>query len=661
MENINKELQTAFIKNRTEELGYDVWEQFVVPPFFNSLDLKEARKACVIIGGRGCGKTMLLRYLSHQSSFSPKRSFIPDDAISHIGLYWRLDTQSANVMHGRNLPDDIWVSAFNHFLAIEIGIQILQSIQSIAKSASKSLSINDLSKLSFDTLSTFDKKFTGGLDTVLKAFEEKLTIFEMWLSNVRTIEKPVFLSGKGFLKTLISQIKEQLLTLKEAIFFVYIDEFENLIKYQQRIINTLIKHSESPLIFNIAMKRNGFVTRKTMGEESITDIADYRKYDLEDLQSNNFSLFAAEVAFLNLALAGIEEVPINIEQLRDTNTIRERDESAYREMVLTRIRSIFPSFSHRELAQTVFDEKLYFNKLKKSLEQALKKRNSKLPVESFIRSEQQQASIVTTALLYRQNLEPEKIIRELDLLTEGKDNCFTGSTAWIHNNFIGCLLSIYEPFSRPCPFYAGFDTFCLMSKGNLRHFLELCHKSINQTPKTIDNQVLRISPINQANAARQTASAFLAEIRSFGRLGNRLHTFVLRLGSLFNLAHSRKNQSEPEQNHFAFTHGALLKKEYQEFLSESVKWSVLFEEKETKLKNFSQTTSLEYVLNPIYAPYFQISYRKRHKLEISTNDFTTLVHGSYEEYQELMRKFSRQWEIKLQEANPTLFTHLLEE
>ena len=76
MYDMQTRLKEVFAKNRAEELGRDVWRDFVVPPFFDRLDLIEARKPRVIIGGRGCGKTMLLRYLSHDSAFSPSRSLV---------------------------------------------------------------------------------------------------------------------------------------------------------------------------------------------------------------------------------------------------------------------------------------------------------------------------------------------------------------------------------------------------------------------------------------------------------------------------------------------------------------------------------------------------------------------------------------------------------
>ena len=109
-------LTQLFAMNRAEELGYDVWEQFVVPPFFEKLSVGNTRKPTVIIGGRGCGKTMLLRYLSHESTFSPSRPRIPKEALSHIGLYWRADTQFASLMQRRELPDDVWAAAFKHLV-----------------------------------------------------------------------------------------------------------------------------------------------------------------------------------------------------------------------------------------------------------------------------------------------------------------------------------------------------------------------------------------------------------------------------------------------------------------------------------------------------------------------------------------------------------------
>jgi hypothetical protein len=655
-------LRTLFAKNRTEELGADVYKYFVVPPFFDKLDLRAARKPRLFIGGRGCGKTMLLRYLSHQSAFSQNRGSIPSDALEHIGLYWRVDTQFAALMNERGIADDVWSSGFNHFMAIFLGLELLRSINSVAQSNFPALSCSDVEKINFDRLMVFDPNFCGGIHKLMESFENKLWEFELWVANVRKGKEPVFLPGVQFLAALVSHVKQVLPALKPALFFVYVDEFENLLHYQKRILNTCIKHSEAPLIFNIAMKRHAFETVQTVGVESIQDIADYRKHDLEAyLLQTNFDVFAAEVLFLNLAQAGVCGIPVDVEKLRDPAELSFRREKAYQERVLARVREMFPGLTHEQLAKQVFENESLKRKIRDRIEKALLTRQSSISVEHFFRPELPQATITLTALLHRRKLAVEDVAHELVLLTEGKENKFTNGPGWVHNNFIGCLLWLYESHATVCPIFSGFDIFCHLSRGNLRHFLELCHTALNQVPDKMQAERFAVPQWLQARAARQASTAFLNEIPAFGPQGDRLHTFVFRLGLLFALAHRRPTQSEPEQSHFAITSGSkALTSENQNFLREAEKWSVLFEEKETKLKHDTQFASVEYVLNPVYAPYFNITYRKKRKLELSTDDLETLIHGSFDNATELLRRFSKQWEIE-GESEQTLFFQFIHE
>jgi len=121
-------IHNACTKNRAEELGYDVWPHFVIPLFFDQLDLRQATKPRVIVGGRGCGKTMLLRYMSHYSMFSPSRTQIPEEDANHIGLYWKADTQFANTMVSRGVASETWEAAFHHSIALTVAEEILSGL-----------------------------------------------------------------------------------------------------------------------------------------------------------------------------------------------------------------------------------------------------------------------------------------------------------------------------------------------------------------------------------------------------------------------------------------------------------------------------------------------------------------------------------------------------
>jgi hypothetical protein len=661
---MQEQIHRLLASNRTEEIGYDVWKEYVLPPFFGNLTIGDTKKPRVIIGGRGCGKTMLLRYLSHESTFSLSRPSIPPDTLSHIGLYWRSDTQFASLMQHRGIPDDTWDTAFKHLAAVVLGIELLRSLESIARSSCGMLSEQDIASLSFQRLKAFNDNIPADARALKDYLDDCLAAFETWANNVRAVSPPLFLPGHDFLKKLIALVRQQLPQLDSAVFFVYIDEFENLAEYQQRIVNTWLKHSEPPLIFNLAMKRNGFKTRATAGSESLSAIHDYRVFDLEDFDlEREFPVFAAEILLLRLKLGHVDIPVIDPNQLRAVDQLAARTEASYVRNVQTAVRSIFPAFSQREMAMEVFLDQTLKRRLVDRVVKALQKRGERSQdVERFVLDSHPEASIVVPALLHRETLPVQSVADELSRLSEGKDNKFTGATDWIHNNFVGCYLQLFDGLGRPCPFYSGFETFCYMSRGNMRHFLELCHKALSRADRGVVDAGTAISVAMQAEAARQVSADLLPEVRSFGPQGNNLHTFVLRLGSLLSLSQQSPSQSEPERTHFSIVGGdSELDEAAIRFFSEAVKWSVLFEEKGTKKKDVAGAEGVEYVLNPIYSPYFHVSYRKRRKFDLSPSDIRTIIGGDYPSVTKLLRDFQRRLAVDLAEAPLPLFAHLSQE
>ena len=341
-------LQKVCTKNRAEELGLDVWQHFVVPLFYEELDLADASKPRIIIGGRGCGKTMLLRYLSHHSMFSPRRPEIPLDALHHLGLYWKIDTHFVNLMTKRGLDDEVWASAFDHYLAVVVALDVLRSLKSMAESRLGCMTTQGVREVRIRSLGDFDaslKRDDGGCPVALlvEFLEQRERQFQSWVNNPRKVPEPVFLPGKAFVLSLINELRAQLAPIRDSLFFVYIDEYENLREYQQRIINTYIKHSEPPLIVNVAMKRNGMRTPATVGDECITAIADYRPHDLDDyITEYNFELYAAEILFSRFAtMANAHPIPVDVGTLRRTDALDSRRKRDYVSRVVVQQRGRF--------------------------------------------------------------------------------------------------------------------------------------------------------------------------------------------------------------------------------------------------------------------------------------------------------------------------------
>jgi hypothetical protein len=655
--------ESPIAQSRAEELGFDLWENFVIPPYYDSLDLISARRPRIIIGGRGCGKTMLLRYLCHESQFSSKRTDINKDCIGHIGLYWKIDTQFAKMLNQRNIQDDVWQIAFEHMATLLLSIEVLKSIESIARSKYEDFDIKGVEQFEFSILNSFRDDVPQDFNNLKKFLKREYNYFQAWVNSPKNSLGPKFLP-KGFLVELINEIKNQNEVFSDSNYFVYIDEYENSLVGQQKLINTWIKHSEMPLIFNIAMKRNSFNERNTIGNEQITNEHDFRIYDLESYYNGNirFDVFAAEILFLRLWSNGHEYLPINPDKLRSHSIsyLIYRRSPAYRIKILEFANKIFPSQSQEELAREVINDNILLIRLKDSISEILLTRKSKFIVNDFFDEKFPEAMIIIPALLHR-DLQESEILEELNKIKKAEDNKFTGKTNWIHNNFIGCLLLLYGPLGRVCPFYAGFDAFCQMSNTNLRHFLELCNKSF--TNEILSSNVLlpgikNISIKHQAEAAKSASAAFLKEVKSCGTSGNLLHTFVIRLGTYFKYINKRPSQSEPEQNHFSIN-GEINDSAIGLFIHEAIKWSILYDCKITKRKggdvNF-EDESFEYILNPIYAPYFHISYRKKRRVDFSITEFTILSNGTLTEFEGLMNKTIRALKLDKQDSLPNLFT-----
>lgn len=624
-------IRFAYAKNRAEELGHDVYDQFVVPLFYDWLEIRSQKKSFVIIGGRGCGKTTLLRYLSHSTQFSPKREELNPNDLSYIGLYLRADTNFLSSLQGGGIDPVTWKSAFNHSLACELGIEILNSLASINANERRCKAFGGLADLCFDSLKPFDREIGithADLKIYLTRSRDQLV---SWINNLDMPDKkPVFLPGATFLQRLIEAVQSQLPYLSSTLFAVFIDEYENLHEYQQRIINGLIKHGQSPLVFNVAVKRNGMPIKETDGNESIQNVADFREIDLEERIAEDFELFAAELLFSRLAEYQEElltPLPVDLSMLRDASRINQRkNNDAYRSRVMKAARDMLPRLSETELAGEVLRTERLKERLLKSIDAGIRLWNSNLDPKLFVRESAAPASVVCGALLNRKNERPESVLKELENYDSGRPSRFDlNSSQWLHNNLFGCLLQIFSVGHIPCPLFSGFDNFLLMSQSNIRHFLELIHCAFLRAEDDTFARSLQISIPDQADAVREASSVFVRDIRSCGKYGNQLHGMTLTLGAVFRHLQQDIKQSEPEINHFYISEGDVIP-ELEGFLAEAVKWSVLLEREETKKKAKGAKTT-EFVLNPVFAGHFQISYRRKRSIGISTADLITMFTG----------------------------------
>lgn len=617
-------------KTRAEEHEADVWGKFFIPPYFNKLGLHSATRSTYIVGKRGCGKTMLLKYMDYHTAFSPRRDNIPDDELTHVGIYWRVDTQFCNSLKARGLDELQWISIFESYFSLVVSSEIIRATRAIAESSYEGFTRQNFSNLKFNCAPDFHPEFPTTPDDLEKYLEGRRRLFSTWVSNMSSMTQPLLPPGRPFIDALIFDLKA-MPSLKNIAFYIYVDEVENLVPYQRRVLNSYLKHSQRPFIVSFTSKELSDESATT-GPESVNATHDFRLITLDELldeQSRN--VFFAEVYLANLDLAAGNEQGHFIQSLLSTEGLTARHSDAYREQTLRIIRTRFPFKSSKELARSALDEPRIARILEERIERALekKKAGAKLSIIMAYR-DVPEALVIVPALLNRAKHTPDYVIKELETYRQNGTGAF--ESTWVHNNLVGALLELYRPYQAICPIYSGFDTFCTMASNNLRHFLILAYKAL-EVSELLDQDV-EIFPVNiQARAAYEAADKLIDEIRTFGEYGERLRMFVLRLGGAFRGLQAQLAMSEPEQNQFTINSGARsLRQEEIRFMREALKYAILIEQLETKTKGLVGADIVDYQLNPIYAPYFQISYRRKRKIEISVEDFHVLALGNENEY-----------------------------
>ena len=191
-----------------------------------------------------------------------------------------------------------------------------------------------------------------------------------------------------------------------------------------------------------------------------------------------------------------------------------------------------------------------------------------------------------------------------------------------------------------------------MARSNLRHFQELCHESFTifeaeSSSPSVALDRLVIPEEVQANAARFASENMVLGVLQLGTYGPQLINMVRNMGKLFQLSQKRPGQSEPEVNHFSISGqlGESKRAEMESILREARIWSVVYEERDTKNKGKDDIESVEYFPNPIYAPYFGISYRKKRKVTISVKDFMDIIEGDESAFDRIRKEYERKWSL----------------
>lgn len=647
-------LADAFLNNRADHVPSEkLFSEFIVPPFFQRISIFADKRSVRILGGRGCGKTMFIRYFGHASALNPNRTDLPDTELNAIGLYHRPDTGFCALMSPQWLGPREARLAFSHYVALHLLKDACDAVVSIsqARFSEGQLSLNDprISPYIANQLGLQHDIRVSDLGTQI---DDKLGELELWVRNPKRVDAPMFVSYASILPRFASDLAQISPRLSGLAFRVFIDEFENLPELHREVICDSIKHPHERMVIHIAYKKQSVTELKTSSDERIVEIHDLTTIDLENELSRDsgFELLAAELFLLRVHRAGGQfDCPLfDPEKLHDPRTLAHRLSKAYRDQVMRCVREILPTPSSADIARGVLTDLPLRKRLSEMLAKGLELQNlDPRRADELISEEYPQVSIVMGALLNRRQQNGKTLLAQYEqAISKGPTatSPFFKEGGWIHNNLHGCLFHLYAGLPKRANInYAGFDRFCMLSSPNLRFFQALCHATLllafqRQSSEELPG-TLRVAVDTQAHAAKQVSDKLYEDVQQLGPFGSQLLEVTRRLGKIFEAFNRRRSQSEPEINHFSIDDAdrSVLTDSSQRLLREAKIWSVLYEEKDTKNKSDYDIAQTDLVLNPIFAPHFGISYRKRRKITLKAGAVDVLLCQSTAQFELVLK------------------------
>lgn len=219
----------------------------------------------VIEGGRGTGKSTVFlcncwRNQLAAAENDPAKTIDSFLNKKSVGLYYKVDGAFLSAMDTNSRALQESTGIFNTYLSVElckelfsyfaaistrkniIGDVEYQKIQKAYNRSVRTTPANNL--LCFEDL-------IDDCDNILNAIEDCINYGEQITDSL------IFriTSAGSIFKSVVEEILK-LAHFSDVTFRVFIDEFESLCEWQQKQVNTLIKQSNSYLIYNICMKIN---------------------------------------------------------------------------------------------------------------------------------------------------------------------------------------------------------------------------------------------------------------------------------------------------------------------------------------------------------------------------------------------------------------------
>ena len=590
-------LDELFGSYKAEWLNEKIFHFFAAPSYFTSL---KDKRPCVLMGGRGTGKTTVLRGLSYMGQYALNNDNIDTfDLNSYIGIYFRCDTNHVHAFSGKGIDNETWMKIFAHYFNLIFTSEILEFIDWHKKHKSDDEVLSEhacrliATSLHLGNVSDYKE--------LMHVLEKAMYKFQADINNISDGNIPQ-LSLAGDPIKIVTEQSRKLRQFSDKTFYLLIDEYENLLDSQQQIVNTLLKHIPQSYTIKIGVREMGWRVKHTMNpQESVIDPADYVLFNIVDEFTDEtpekFESFARDVCQLRIKdLFEEDGVDFNIEQ------------------VLVSL-----PYEDEAIKLGVEHTKLYKNVLEYERKSGLNLEVS--PLYKFFIS------------YWAEN--------HNSMLKDEIEDYLSNTKNWdtrYENYKYSLLFKIRTGRGSGGiqKYYAGWSTFVKLANGNIRYLMELVYRSYYIYLQEGGDITKPVSADVQTKAARNVGWKNLTELEGTWSNGAQLTRMVQTLGTIFSKLAKDGENSAPEIVQFEIEGERSARTE--ELLQAGIMNLALVRMPANKQSGRGSVKEFMYSLHPIFAPYFIYSFRRKRKIGLSDSEFLLCVDNPNNAVKDILTK-----------------------
>ncbi len=292
----------------------DTWVELGNSTFIDSVMIPDSSMPIRIFGGKGTGKTHILRFFSFQSQLlnAEKSGISIVEQIQkdkYIGVYIEANSLEVNRFSGCGYSEEEWEKTFYYYFNLELIEKVLKKLNKMDEISKVNYNFLNLSEYFFDEETLI--KFKTITDIYLYIRKERKNI-DSQIGDLSTPGKKTELNIKplfkleNLFKDIVSEIIKMIPQLRNIKILYIIDEIENFSIKQQQYINTLVRHigGSGNVSIRLAGRLYGQKTNDTLDAgQKLLENSEVKTIYLEEVLKPNFDLFAKKLYEKRIELA----------------------------------------------------------------------------------------------------------------------------------------------------------------------------------------------------------------------------------------------------------------------------------------------------------------------------------------------------------------------